>query len=64
MNVWDTQDLPEKNSFGQTNFFELHPGDFVLALTHETITIPKHLIGLVEGRSTGELRRDGRSALE
>src|SRR5262249_43144926 len=28
------------------------PGQFVLALTYESIKIPKHLIALVEGRST------------
>lgn len=52
LNLWDTKELQEKDKFGEREFFELSPGDFVLALTHESITVPKHLIGLVEGRST------------
>jgi dCTP deaminase len=52
LNLWETETLPEKNKLGQRSAFELHPGKFVLALTHESIQIPRHLIGLVEGRST------------
>jgi dCTP deaminase len=52
LNLWDTQELLEKNCFGKREFFELASGDFVLGLTHESIEIPQHLIGLVEGRST------------
>jgi dCTP deaminase len=43
LNLWQTE---ERDSF------DLVPGELVLALTHESITIPKSLIGLVEGRST------------
>ena len=43
LNLWVTE---EKNSF------DLAPGELVLALTHEFITVPNNLIGLVEGRST------------
>lgn len=32
--------------------FDLHPGEFVLAQTHETVTMPSDLVGLVEGRSS------------
>jgi dCTP deaminase len=52
LNLWDTVELKKEDRFGKPEFFELHPGDFVLALTHESIKIPRHLIGLVEGRST------------
>lgn len=52
LNLWDTKELSEKDTFGKREFFELSPGEFVLALTHESIRIPEHLIGLVEGRST------------
>jgi dCTP deaminase len=43
LNLWQTE---EKDSF------DLMPGELVLALTHESITVPKNLIALVEGRST------------
>jgi dCTP deaminase len=43
LNLWITEEL---------DHFELVPGELVLALTHESITVPKNLIGLVEGRST------------
>ena len=49
---WRTMDLPLHNEFGQRNSFCLDPGDFILAMTHERITISNDLIGLVEGRST------------
>ena len=49
---WKTLNLPLRNDFGQLNSFCLDPNDFILAMTHERITIPKRLIGLVEGRST------------
>jgi dCTP deaminase len=52
LNLWDTEELPERNRFGQRPAFKLIPGQFVLALTYESIKIPKHLIALVEGRST------------
>lgn len=50
--IWETRELQEKDMFGKTEQFDLEPGEFILAKTHETITIPKHLIALVEGRST------------
>lgn len=43
LNLWITE---EKDSF------DLVPGELVLALTHESITVPNNLIALVEGRST------------
>lgn len=50
--IWETMDLPPLNAFGQPNSFCLDPGEFILALTHESITIPRNMIALVEGRST------------
>jgi dCTP deaminase len=32
--------------------FTLHPGDFALGSTIETVTIPDDLVGLVDGRSS------------
>jgi dCTP deaminase len=49
---WRTMDLEPVNEFGQRNSFCLEPGQFILAMTHEKITVPKNLIALVEGRST------------
>jgi deoxycytidine triphosphate deaminase len=43
LNLWNTEEYDS---------FELAPGAFVLALTYESITVPKKLIALVEGRST------------
>lgn len=50
--MWNTLELPERNEFGQAPAFTLEPGEFVLAMTHESVSIPTHLIGHVEGRST------------
>jgi dCTP deaminase len=52
LGLWNTKTLKERDELGERETYELRPGDFVLALTHESIKIPKHLIGLVEGRST------------
>jgi dCTP deaminase len=48
MGLYDTQELSEFK-FGHREFIELHPGELILALTHESVTVPKHLIALVEG---------------
>ncbi|HEX9809433.1 MAG TPA: dCTP deaminase [Alphaproteobacteria bacterium] len=50
--LWVTKDYPELDEFQKRNTFVLEPREFVLALTLEKITIPNHLIALVEGRST------------
>jgi dCTP deaminase len=50
--IWKTLDLPLRNDFGQLNSFCLEPNDFILAMTHERITVPRSLVALVEGRST------------
>ena len=51
-NLWVQRKLRERDEHGERESFTLRPGDFVLALTHETIEIPPDLIGHVEGRST------------
>lgn len=51
LNLWETQELKAQH-FGHPEAFKLHPGQFVLALTYESIKVPKNLIALVEGRST------------
>lgn len=52
LNLWNTEELTERDKFDRRRSFELHPGCFVLAMTYESIRVPKHLIALVEGRST------------
>lgn len=52
LGLWDTKVLNERDEFGEREFYELKPNQFVLALTHETITVPRNMIALVEGRST------------
>jgi dCTP deaminase len=52
MKIWETRELKERDSFGKVEQFDLDPGEFILAKTYETITVPKNLIALVEGRST------------
>lgn len=49
---WDEMVLEERNGFGRRQTFSLDPGQFVLGMTHESIKVPNHLIGLIEGRST------------
>ena len=48
---WVTEDC-ELDAFGNQRTYTLEPGDFVLGMTHERVTVPPALIGLVEGRST------------
>lgn len=52
LGFWDTKDLRESNEFGERETYELKPGHMVLALTHESITVPRNMIALIEGRST------------
>jgi dCTP deaminase len=52
LGLWATKELKIKDELGNRETFDLRPGELVLALTHESIRIPPHLIGLVEGRST------------
>jgi dCTP deaminase len=50
--LWVEKTLREKDEFDKRETIVLEPNEFVLALTHERVWIPKHLIALVEGRST------------
>jgi deoxycytidine triphosphate deaminase len=52
LGLWTTKELRAKDELGERETYDLKPGEFVLALTHESVRVPKHLIGLVEGRST------------
>jgi len=52
LNIWNTKDLRSEDEFGKREVYKLEPGEFVLALTHESVSVPRNLIGLVEGRST------------
>jgi dCTP deaminase len=49
---WKTMVLKERNTHGKLESYDLGPKEFVLCLTHESITVPRNLIALVEGRST------------
>lgn len=49
---WDTMELQEQNRFGKRETHPLGPGEFVLCLTRESVTVPRDLIARVEGRST------------
>jgi dCTP deaminase len=49
---WTTKLLKERDEFGDPETLVLGPGQFVLALTHEKIRVPRNMIALVEGRST------------
>lgn len=52
LGLWQTKELKEFDELGKRESYDLPPGEFILALTYESIKIPKNLIGLVEGRST------------
>jgi len=52
LGLWDEKTLKEFDELGARESFKLKPGKFVLALTHETIRVPRNLIARVEGRST------------
>lgn len=52
MNFWITKELQERDGPGKVEQSVLEPDEFVLALTYETVRVPKNLTGLVDGRST------------
>jgi dCTP deaminase len=52
LGLWDEKTLKEADELGAREIYKLSPGKFVLALTHESIKVPRHLIARVEGRST------------
>jgi dCTP deaminase len=50
--LWATKELKQKDVLGDPEKFVLKSGHLILALTHESIRVPKNMIALVEGRST------------
>ena len=50
--LWITKELRPLDEHGRPESYVLSPGEFVLALTHESIKVPTNMIALVEGRST------------
>lgn len=49
---WRTKELQEKDDLGKAETYTVDPGEFVLAMTHERVTVPRNMIALIEGRST------------
>lgn len=52
MGIWKTKTLKERDEHGNLEQYALAPKEFVLAMTYESIKVPKNMIALVEGRST------------
>lgn len=51
-NFYKTKELQPADGFGEPESFILHPTNFVLAMTYESIKVPLNMIARVEGRST------------
>lgn len=49
---WQSMEVPEVDAFGKRQSYLLEPNEFVMAMTHESVRVPRNLIALVEGRST------------
>ncbi len=41
LGLWDTKTLKQKDELGDPEVYDLKPGKLVLALTHESISVPK-----------------------
>src|SRR5262245_48009267 len=50
--LWQQKTLKTQDQFGKRETYVLEPDEFILALTHERIWMPRNLIAMVEGRST------------
>jgi dCTP deaminase len=50
--LWVEKTYEETDEMGKRPSYSLEPGEFILAQTYEHIWIPRHLIAMVEGRST------------
>lgn len=50
--LYHEETFAHKDKFGKRKTYILYPGEFILALTHEHIWMPRNLIAMVEGRST------------
>ena len=49
---WKTLDLKPEDALGKPETHTVDPGEFVLAMTHERVTVPRNMIARIEGRST------------
>jgi dCTP deaminase len=52
LKLWDTKELREFDELGSREAYDLAPGEFILALTYESVKVPPNLIARVEGRSS------------
>ena len=50
--LWQQKILKVEDELGKRETYCLESGEFILALTHERIWIPRHMIAMVEGRSS------------
>lgn len=50
--LWLEETFEPTDKFGKPRMYQLEPNEFILAQTYEHIWIPRHLIAMVEGRST------------
>jgi dCTP deaminase len=50
--LWQEKMLKRADALGKKETYPLEENEFVLALTHERIWIPRNLIAMVEGRSS------------
>ncbi len=50
--LWHEEEFEPQDKFGKKRSYVLEPNEFILALTHEHVWMPRHLIAMVEGRST------------
>ncbi|HEX9835653.1 MAG TPA: dCTP deaminase [Alphaproteobacteria bacterium] len=52
LKAWKTLELGPQDELGRPSKFVLEPKEFILGITLESITVPRSMIALVEGRST------------
>jgi dCTP deaminase len=50
--MWHEEVFEIKDKFGKRRTYILEPSEFILAQTYEHVWMPRHLIAMVEGRST------------
>jgi|SRR5882724_7959422 len=50
--LWNEEQFQLHDALGKKRTLVLEPKEFVLGVTHEHVWIPRHLIGMVEGRSS------------
>jgi len=52
LNAWNTKELKDTDELGYPETFELKPDNLILGITLESISVPRSMIALIEGRST------------